>query len=113
MTGFVEELRRADDVDVVEIHDDVEDRGVCLIDFCAAWCDVCQVTWTLSEALAERYGRDLTLRHVDVDDHPELAARYRVLSVPTLLLLKDGEVVERFAGGTARARICAAVERAM
>ncbi len=111
MTGFVEELSRADDV--IEVHEDVEDRGVCLLDFCASWCDVCQVTWTLSEALAERYGRCLALRHVDVDDHPELAARYRVLTVPTLLLLKDGKVVERFAGGTARAHICAAVERVM
>ena len=111
MTGFVEEMRRADEV--MEQGVEVEDRGVCLVDFCAPWCDVCQVTWTLSEALAERYGRHLAMRHVDVDEYPELAARYRVLAVPTLLLLKDGQVVERFAGGTTRERICAAVERVM
>ncbi len=111
MTGLIEELCRVDDV--MEKDAEVEGRGVCLIDFCASWCDVCQVTWTLSEALADHYGRHLTLCHVDVDDHPELAARYRVHTVPTLILLKDGEMVEHFAGVTTRERICAAVERAM
>ncbi|MGY8827402.1 MAG: thioredoxin family protein [Candidatus Latescibacterota bacterium] len=52
--------------------------------------------------MAEYYEGRLKLCHVDVDEYPELAARFRVRTVPTLALLRDGEVVERFVGGGRR-----------
>jgi len=91
----------------------LEQKGLLLVDFCAPWCDVCQVTWTLSEGLAEYYEGHLQLRHVDVDEYPELAARFRVRTVPTLALLRDGEVVERFVGVTTREKVCAAVDKVL
>ncbi len=91
----------------------LEQKGLVLVDFCAPWCDVCQVSWTLSEGLAEYYGGDLRLRHVDVDEYPELAARFRVRTVPSLVLLRDGEVVERFVGVATRDKVCAAVDQVL
>jgi thioredoxin 1 len=86
-------------ITTVEGGMNLEQDGLLLVDFCAPWCDVCQVTWTLSEGLAEYYEGRLKLCHVDVDEYPELAARFRVRTVPTLVLLRDAEVVERFVGG--------------
>ena len=88
----------------------LEQKGLLLVDFCAPWCDVCQVTWSLTEGLVEYYQGHMKLRHVDVDEYPELAARYQVRTVPTLVLLKDGDVVGRFVGTVIREKVCTAVD---
>jgi len=110
MNGVFNEMGN---ITAIEGQMNLEQDGLLLVDFCAPWCDVCQVTWTLSEGLAEYYEGSLKLCHVDVDVYPELAARFRVRTVPTLALLRGGEVVERFVGVTTREKVCAAVDRAL
>lgn len=69
-----------------------------LVDFSAAWCGPCRAIAPVLSSLAVEYGDRLALALVDVDDHPGLAERYRVRSVPTVMLVADGEIRRVFVG---------------
>lgn len=68
-----------------------------LLDFFATWCGPCKMLApTLDQIAAER--PDIRVCKVDVDQEPELAARYNVMSIPTLFVVKDGEIVNQALG---------------
>lgn len=69
-----------------------------LVDFWAAWCAPCRKIAPVIDALADEYAGRVKVAKVDVDQNPELAGRYNVASIPTLLLLKGGRVVEQRIG---------------
>ena len=68
-----------------------------MVDFSATWCGPCQKVAPIIEALANE-NPDFLVGTVDVDMQPMLAARFQVRSIPTLILLKDGQVVKQFVG---------------
>lgn len=69
-----------------------------LVDFTASWCGPCKALAPVIEGLASDYGDRVTVATVDVDDNPELAARYSVRSVPTVMLFADGGVKRVYVG---------------
>ena len=69
-----------------------------MIDFSAVWCGPCQILAPVMEKLAEQYDGKAVVAKVDVDEQRELAIQYRVMSVPTVLFIKDGKVVDRKIG---------------
>lgn len=72
--------------------------GLALIDFWAPWCGPCKMQAPIIEQVAERMGEKALVGKVNVDDAPELAARFGIRSIPTLIILKDGESVEQLVG---------------
>ena len=68
-----------------------------LVDFWATWCGPCQTMGPLVEEIAEEH-TDIKVCKLDVDQEPELARQYRVMSIPTFLVFKDGEVAKRDMG---------------
>ena len=72
-------------------------EGLSLIDFWATWCGPCRMLGPVLEQLAADRP-DVTVAKVDVDEQRELAIQYRVMSVPTVIFLKDGKEVDRKIG---------------
>lgn len=69
-----------------------------LVDFWAVWCGPCRMIAPIVEELAAEYDGQVKVGKLNVDENPELAGRYGVMSIPTLLVFKGGEPVERIVG---------------
>lgn len=75
------------------------------VDFWATWCGPCRMVSPFVEQLADAYGDRIAFVKVDVDEEPGLAMRYRVASIPNLVLIKDGAIVEQSAGARPKAAL--------
>lgn len=86
---------------IVELSDqninEIISKGKVLIDFWADWCGPCRMIGPIIEEVAAEVS-DITVAKVNVDDYPELAGKHGVMSIPTLLYLKDGKVVDTSVG---------------
>ena len=71
-----------------------------LIDFYADWCGPCRLQSPIVEELAKRMGDQVEVRKINVDDHMDLANRYRIYVVPTLIIEKDAKEIRRIEGLT-------------
>jgi thioredoxin 1 len=68
------------------------------VDFWAEWCAPCRMLSPTFEKLAEKYGNEITFAKVNVDDLPDVAGKYGIRSIPTLLLLRQSKVLEQVVG---------------
>lgn len=86
---------------IIELSDqnfsEIISKGKVLIDFWADWCGPCRMIGPIVEEVAAEVS-DVTVAKVNVDDYPELAGKHGVMSIPTLLYLKDGQVVDTSVG---------------
>jgi thioredoxin 1 len=105
--------------DVMTFTDDNfqgEVLGACepvLVDFWAAWCGPCRALAPLVDQLAAEYKGKLKVGKFDVDANPNVTLKYSVLSIPTLLIFKNGQVAETIVGAVPKARLDAMVKRAI
>ena len=79
-----------------------------LVDFYADWCGPCRMVAPIIEEIANE-NSDMVVAKVNVDDQPELASEFGVFSIPTLVVMKDGNVVSKSAGARPKAQILAMV----
>ena len=75
-----------------------------LVDFWASWCGPCKALAPTSDEIAEEQSA-VKVGKVNVDDEPELARQYRVMSIPTLMVFRGGELVRREVGGRSKEEI--------
>jgi thioredoxin 1 len=73
-------------------------NGVSLVDFWAPWCGPCRMQGPIVESLAKRVGDKATIAKCNVDESQDLAMKFGVQSIPTLVVLKDGQPVQKFVG---------------
>ncbi len=69
-----------------------------LVDFWAEWCGPCKMIAPILEEIADEQGDALKILQLNVDDAPSIAQRFQVMSIPTLILFKDGEEAKRIIG---------------
>ena len=79
-----------------------------ILDFFASWCGPCRMVGPILDEIAEER-EDIKVCKVDIDEQPELASRYRIMSVPTLMVLKGGRIVEQSVGAKPKHQILAMV----
>lgn len=72
--------------------------GLVLVDFWAPWCGPCKMIAPVLEDIDAEIGEKVKIVKVDVDENQESASKYGIMSIPTLLLLKDGEIVDKVIG---------------
>ena len=73
-------------------------KGLLMVDFWADWCGLCKMLAPLIESLDKEYEGRVTVGKVNVDDEQELAIRYGVMSIPTVIFFKDGQEIDRKVG---------------
>ncbi|HEM5314967.1 TPA: thioredoxin [Streptococcus suis] len=85
---------------ITDANFEVETReGVVLVDFWAPWCGPCRMQAPILEQLADEVDEDeLRIYKMDVDENPNTARQFGIMSIPTLLFKKDGQVVKQVAG---------------
>lgn len=83
--------------------------GVSVVDFWAEWCGPCRLVGPIIDDLAKDYEGRATIGKVNVDDNPEISLKYGVRSIPTILIIKDGEVVDKQVGATTKANLDAKI----
>jgi thioredoxin len=84
-----------------------------LVDFWAPWCGPCRVVHPILEEIAAERGDDLRIVSINVDENQETAAKFDVLSIPTLILFKDGAEATRVIGALPKRRLEAELEPAL
>ena len=94
-----------------ENFDSTISNGVSLVDFWATWCGPCKMLAPNIEAIAEEYEGKAQICKVDVDEYPKLATQYEIYSIPTILIFKDGELVERMTGFRAKSQIAEILDK--
>ena len=80
----------------------------CLVDFFATWCGPCKIMSPVIDEIAEE-NADIVVGKVDVDEADEIAGRYGIMSIPTIMVFRDGELKETFVGVTEKEKIVAAL----
>ncbi len=76
-----------------------------LVDFWAEWCGPCKMIAPVLEEIASAHGEAIQIAKLNVDDNPNIARRFDVMSIPTLLVFRDGEVQKRLVGAKGKAQL--------
>ena len=76
------------------------EAGIVLVDFWAPWCGPCKIIAPILDELSAEIGDAAKIVKINVDDNPESASKYNVMSIPTLLVFKDGQLVDQTGWGT-------------
>ena len=83
--------------------DVLDSEKVSMIDFWAEWCGPCRMVGPIVEELAKDYEGKANIGKVNVDLNPEITQKYRVMNIPTILFVKNGEVVDKHVGAAPKA----------
>ena len=76
-----------------------------LVDFWAEWCGPCRMVGPLVEEIANEYDGKAIVGKVNVDEHPNISAKYGIRSIPTIIFLKNGEVVDKSVGAVPKSQL--------
>lgn len=87
--------------------------GVALVDFSAHWCVPCRMQRPAIEQLADRHIGKVMFAEVDVDENRQAAMKYGIMSIPTIIIFKDGTEIQRFVGLQPANALSLAIEKAL
>jgi thioredoxin 1 len=100
-------------LDTDSFDDTIKKDEPVLVDFWAPWCGPCKMVAPLLEQVAEEMEGQVTIGKVNVDDHPEIATRYGIRGIPTLILFREGEIKGQLVGANPKDNILSLLNKAM
>ncbi len=83
-----------------------------VVDFWATWCGPCKMIAPILEELATEYGDKVKIAKVDVDSNNQIAGKYSIMSIPSLVFFRNGEEVDRVIGALPKAQLTARIDKA-
>jgi thioredoxin 1 len=86
------------------------ESGVHVVDFWAEWCGPCRMVSPIVEELATEYEGKATVGKVNVDHHPNVSMEFGIRSIPTILIIKDGQVVEKHVGTITKQKLAEKID---
>ncbi|NLM36777.1 MAG: thioredoxin [Firmicutes bacterium] len=86
-------------------------KGVAMVDFWAPWCGPCRMVAPIIDQLAEEYAGKVKIGKVNTDENMALSTQYQIMTIPTMLIFKDGKVVETINGALPKQRIAAVLDK--
>jgi thioredoxin 1 len=98
--GSVKNVTDSDFGEVIE-----QGKGLALVDFWAVWCGPCRMVAPIVEQIANEYEGKVTVAKVDVDSNQQVASRYNIRSIPSILFFKDGQHVDTVVGAVPKAHL--------
>ncbi len=81
-----------------------------LVDFWASWCGPCQMVAPVIEELAAEYQGKMKVMKLNTDENPEIAGKYRIMGIPTLMFFKGGKIVDQVVGAASKSQLKAKVD---
>jgi len=91
----------------------INSSDVVLVDFWAPWCEPCRAIGPIIDELAEEYDGKAKIAKLNVDDEGELAAKYKIMSIPTIIIFKNGEAVEKLLGARSKSDLSQLIDKHM
>ncbi|MFA9372524.1 thioredoxin [Poseidonibacter sp.] len=82
--------------------EEITSNGVSLVDFWAPWCGPCRMIAPVIEELAEEFEGKANICKVNTDEEQDLAVKYGIRSIPTIIFMKDGEIVDQMVGASSK-----------
>ncbi|MDA8087473.1 MAG: thioredoxin [Nitrospiraceae bacterium] len=84
--------------------------GLVMVDFWAAWCGPCRIIAPTVEELAGEYAGRLKVAKLNTDENPDVASRYKIMGIPTLIFFKGGEKVDQIVGAVPKPQLKAKID---
>jgi thioredoxin 1 len=84
----------------------------CICRFLGSWCGPCQMMGPIVEEMAKTYeGKNIKIGKCNVDENPEIATKYNIMSIPSFLIFKDGQPVDQVVGGVQKEKLQAMIDK--
>ncbi len=84
--------------------------GLIMIDFWAVWCGPCRIVAPTVEELSKEYAGKVKFMKLNTDDNPEIATKYKIMGIPTLMFFKDGQKVDQIVGAVPKLHLKAKID---
>lgn len=83
----------------------LETDGLIMVDFWAVWCGPCRIIAPTVEELAKEYAGKLKVAKLNTDENPEIASKYKIMGIPTIIFFKNGEKVDQVVGAVPKSQL--------
>ncbi len=83
----------------------VQNKGLVMVDFWAVWCGPCKMIAPIVDELSKEYDGRIKIVKLNTDENPEVAGRYQIMGIPTLMFFKEGKVVDKLVGALPKGQI--------